>query len=210
MTSKCRWTLCRGGESSFSATTSRIDHLHFPRSHFFQLPIAALSNPLLPTPLPLLETRELCDAGILLAHLPHLPLTHLPTLSATRLSFSLALVQMSLFGGAAAPAAPAGTSNTTGDISKDIPINQPPEDSISDLRFSPTSDHLAVASWDNKVRIYEIGMNGQSEGKAMLNMDGPVMNCCWSPVSFILLSLAHSISMKFLVYLLEANISFFF
>lgn len=181
-----KWTVCGGGESSFSATTSRIDHLRFPRSHFFQLPNAALSTPILSTPLPLFEIWELCDAGVLFCRLHHLPLTHPPTLSATHPSFSLELVQMSLFGGAAAPAAAAGTSNTTGDISKDIPINQPPEDSISDLRFSPTSDHLAVASWDNKVRIYEIGMNGQSEGKAMLNMDGPVMNCCWSPVSSIL------------------------
>ncbi|KAJ5691500.1 hypothetical protein N7488_012235 [Penicillium malachiteum] len=88
---------------------------------------------------------------------------------------------MSLFGSAAAATASAGATNTTGDISKDVPLNQPPEDSISDMRFSPSSEHLAVASWDNKVRIYEIGSSGQSEGKAMLNLDGPALNCCWSP-----------------------------
>ncbi|KAJ6016719.1 hypothetical protein N7451_000098 [Penicillium sp. IBT 35674x] len=88
---------------------------------------------------------------------------------------------MSLFGAPAAAATTAGQTNTTGDISKDVTLNQPPEDSISDMRFSPTSEHLAVASWDNKVRIYEISPTGQSEGKAILNADAPVLNCCWSP-----------------------------
>ncbi|KAJ5827731.1 hypothetical protein N7447_004494 [Penicillium robsamsonii] len=87
---------------------------------------------------------------------------------------------MSLFGaGATAPAA--GQTNTTGDISKDVALNTPPEDGISDLRFSPTSEHLAVSSWDKKVRIYEINDQGQSEGKALFEHEAPVLNCCWSP-----------------------------
>lgn len=86
---------------------------------------------------------------------------------------------MSIF--SAAPSA--GQTNTTGDISKDVTLNQPPEDSISDLRFSPASEHLAVASWDKKVRIYEINEQGQSEGKALFEHEAPVLNCCWSPVS---------------------------
>lgn len=91
------------------------------------------------------------------------------------------LSQMSLF--ASGASASAGQANTTGDISKDVTLNHPPEDSISDLRFSPTSDHLAVASWDKKVRIYEINDQGQSEGKALFEHEGPVLNCAWSPVS---------------------------
>lgn len=86
-----------------------------------------------------------------------------------------------LFGAAATTTTAA--SNTTGDISKDVALNSPPEDSISDLRFSPASDHLAVASWDKKVRIYEINDQGQSEGKALFEHEAPVLNCCWSPVS---------------------------
>lgn len=89
---------------------------------------------------------------------------------------------MSLFG-AGASSASAGQTNTTGDISKDVALNAPPEDGISDLRFSPTSEHLAVASWDKKVRIYEINDQGQSEGKALFEHEAPVLNCCWSPVS---------------------------
>ena len=74
-------------------------------------------------------------------------------------------------------------SSTNGDISKDITLNTPPEDSISDLSFSSQSDHLAVASWDKKVRIYEIASTGQSEGKALFEHEAPVLSCCWSKVS---------------------------
>ncbi|KAH8693074.1 putative nuclear pore complex protein [Talaromyces proteolyticus] len=87
---------------------------------------------------------------------------------------------MALFGNVGATTAAAQTS-TTGDISKDVALNSPPEDSISDLAFSPVSNHLAVASWDKKVRIYEINDQGQSEGKALFEHEAPVLNCCWSP-----------------------------
>lgn len=93
-----------------------------------------------------------------------------------------------LFGSATAASSSTSAANTTGDISKDVALNQPPEDGISDMAFSPVSDHLAVASWDKKVRIYEINEQGLSEGKALFEHEAPVLNCCWSPVSFILLS----------------------
>lgn len=82
-----------------------------------------------------------------------------------------------LFGSAAASSA--GT-NQPGDISKDVALNSPPEDSISALRFSPTADFLAVASWDKKVRIYQVGNDGSSEGKAAIDFDGPALACAWS------------------------------
>jgi len=74
----------------------------------------------------------------------------------------------------------AANNPTQGDLSKDVAVSAPPEDSISDLRFSPQSDHLAVASWDKKVRIYEIDGNGNSQGKALFEHEGPVLSCCWS------------------------------
>ncbi len=74
------------------------------------------------------------------------------------------------------------TANTLGDLSKDVQLKMPPEDSISDLSFSPQSAHLAVASWDKKVRIYEINASG-GEGKAYFEHEGPVLSCDWSPVS---------------------------
>ena len=82
-----------------------------------------------------------------------------------------------LFGNSATSA-----SNTTGDISKDVALSNPPEDGISDLTFSPQSEHLAVASWDKKVRIYEINAQGGSDGKALFEHEAPVLSCCWSKV----------------------------
>ncbi|KAK5012797.1 RNA export factor gle2 [Cryomyces antarcticus] len=81
-----------------------------------------------------------------------------------------------LFGSGASSTA----NSTQGDISKDVQVKDPPEDSISDLAFSPVSDHLAVASWDKKVRIYEIDQQGNSQGKALFDHEGPVLSCCWS------------------------------
>ena len=73
-------------------------------------------------------------------------------------------------------------SNTTGDISKDVALVSPPDDSISDLAFSPTGAFLAVASWDKKMRIYQVTDQGTSEGKAQVDFDGPVLGCAWSSV----------------------------
>lgn len=95
---------------------------------------------------------------------------------------------MALFSAVGSSTATSQTS-TTGDISKDVALNSPPDDSVSDLAFSPVSEHLAVASWDKKVRIYEINDQGQSEGKAFFEHEAPVLNCCWSPVSRVCLVL---------------------
>jgi len=85
-----------------------------------------------------------------------------------------------LFGSAAASSSAA--SSAQGDLKNDVQMKDTPEDSISDLAFSPQSDHLAVASWDKKVRIYEIDAQGNSQGKALFEMDGPVLSCAWSRV----------------------------
>lgn len=68
-------------------------------------------------------------------------------------------------------------SSTVGDLKMDVALTSPPEDSISDIVFSPgaqANDYLAVSSWDKKVRIYEIDGNGKSEGKHMYEHEGPV------------------------------------
>ena len=88
---------------------------------------------------------------------------------------------MSLFG-AQSSAATTAANTAQGDLSKDIAVNSPPEDSISDIRFSPVAEYLAVASWDKKVRIYEVDQNGNTQGKALFDHEGPVLSCCWSKV----------------------------
>ncbi|KAF8478795.1 WD40 repeat-like protein [Gautieria morchelliformis] len=73
-----------------------------------------------------------------------------------------------------------GTSTQNSSTAKDIEVVDPPPDSISSLSWSPQGDFLAAGSWDNNVRIYEVGANGQSQGKAMYGHEGPVMSVCWS------------------------------
>jgi len=78
-------------------------------------------------------------------------------------------------------AAQASTSNTLGDLKQDVELGSPPEDSISDLAFNPNpndpKDFLAVASWDKRVRVYEILSNGQGQGKVQIEHEGPVFSC---------------------------------
>ncbi|KAL4062201.1 WD40-repeat-containing domain protein [Scleroderma yunnanense] len=63
---------------------------------------------------------------------------------------------------------------------KDIEVADPPSDSISSLAFSSAADYLAVGSWDNHVRLYEVGAGGQTQGKAMYGHQGPVLSVCWN------------------------------
>lgn len=82
-------------------------------------------------------------------------------------------------------AANTSTASALGDLKQDVALSDPPTDSISDLAFSPaanTPDFLAVASWDNKVRIYEIAQNGQSQGRHVYEHSQPVLNCDFSKV----------------------------
>lgn len=96
----------------------------------------------------------------------------------------VSLIEMSLFGSSAAPAS--NPNPAQGDTSKDVAVKDPPEDSISDIRFSPVAEYLAVASWDKKVRIYEIDQQGQSKGLAFFEHQGPVLSCAWSKVKAVL------------------------
>ncbi|KAE9408488.1 WD40 repeat-like protein [Gymnopus androsaceus JB14] len=65
----------------------------------------------------------------------------------------------------------------------DIAISNPPSDSISSLAFSSKADYLAVGSWDNSVRVYEISPQGQSQGRAMYSHQAPVLSVCWNEAS---------------------------
>ncbi|KAH9029831.1 Poly(A)+ RNA export protein [Lactarius pseudohatsudake] len=77
-----------------------------------------------------------------------------------------------------------GASSTSANVSstaeKDVEVSDPPPDAISSLAFCPVADFLAVGSWDNNVRIYEVGANGQTQGKAMYGHQGPVLSVCWN------------------------------
>lgn len=70
-------------------------------------------------------------------------------------------------------------------FAKDYELNPAPTDSISDLSFSPVNDLLAVSSWDNQTRIYDVQLNTfnssiNAQPKTSVTHDQPVLTCAWS------------------------------
>jgi mRNA export factor len=91
----------------------------------------------------------------------------------------------SLFGSSSSASSAATLS---GELSKDVTLTSPPEDSISELSWSSKANFLAVASWDGKVRVYDVTQDSAGEGKALINFDGAALSCAWSKVCRTLLS----------------------
>lgn len=87
-----------------------------------------------------------------------------------------------LFGKPATPA-----SGVTGDLANDVQLASPPEDSISALSWSPVANHLAVSSWDDKVRIYDVTNAKTGNGVAAIDFGGPVLSCDWAKVCSLFL-----------------------
>lgn len=75
------------------------------------------------------------------------------------------------------------TPSTVGSIANDVALPTDGCDTISSVRWSPTSDHIAAASWDGKTRVYEVGKDGNGRGVALLTLEGPAFSCDWSKVS---------------------------
>ncbi|KAI8978485.1 WD40-repeat-containing domain protein [Pilobolus umbonatus] len=63
---------------------------------------------------------------------------------------------------------------------KDFEVSPAPTDSVSDLDFSPTADFLAVSSWDNQVRVYEVQPSGISVPKTAYSHESPALCVTWS------------------------------
>ncbi|KAH3685778.1 hypothetical protein WICPIJ_003241 [Wickerhamomyces pijperi] len=72
------------------------------------------------------------------------------------------------------------TTATEADLANDVIVANPPEDTISDLSFSPQADFFVASSWDNKVRIYEVTPTGQTEGRALYEHEAPVLSARWT------------------------------
>lgn len=64
-----------------------------------------------------------------------------------------------------------------------IEVSQPPNDSISCLKFSPEcipQTFLIGTSWANDIRCWEIAENGTSVPKSCKQHEAPVLSACWS------------------------------
>lgn len=77
------------------------------------------------------------------------------------------------------------SSPTSKDVSVAGDKIVPPDakDTISALRWSPVSSHLAASSWDGKVYVYDIGNDLAAKNVAVLDTADPVLSCDWSLVS---------------------------
>lgn len=65
----------------------------------------------------------------------------------------------------------------------DITLPSDGEDTIASLSWSPVRDHLAAASWDGKVRIYDVSSTGHAQRVSTLLAEQPALSCDWAKVS---------------------------
>ncbi|KAF9257717.1 WD40 repeat-like protein [Marasmius fiardii PR-910] len=65
--------------------------------------------------------------------------------------------------------------------SSQFPLPSPPFDSVSQVKFSPTSnDQLLISSWDTTVRFYDVGDDpGKSQQKCKFDHRAAVLSCCF-------------------------------
>lgn len=87
----------------------------------------------------------------------------------------------------ARPSAPtaATTATVTGSTANDVQVTDGPTDTISELRFSGQANHLASASWDGKVFVYDHTQVPSGTPVAQMDFDKPVLTCDWSPVRIV-------------------------
>lgn len=91
-------------------------------------------------------------------------------------SASISIQMAGIFGGQANPLGPQPTLTDF----PDVDLVSPPPECISSIAFSPVADYLAVGSWGPDVRIYEIGSQAQSQGRALAPHPGTVLDLCWT------------------------------
>ncbi|KAI1412947.1 WD40 repeat-like protein [Hypoxylon sp. FL1857] len=73
------------------------------------------------------------------------------------------------------------SSPIQGSLSMDVTLPADAEDTISSVSWSPVANHLAAASWDGKVRVYDVNANdGTARGVAGLVGVAPVLDCDWA------------------------------
>lgn len=57
-----------------------------------------------------------------------------------------------------------------------LEFENPIEDAVSRLRFSPQSNNLLVASWDSYLRLYDVESSSLS---LELNSQAALLDCCF-------------------------------
>lgn len=82
-----------------------------------------------------------------------------------------------------------GTTNPN-NANKDFDVPGAPDDTVSCLQFAPKANFLAASSWDNSIRVWEVGKQQQTYTDFSLQAvpklqqmaEGPVLSCYWHDV----------------------------
>src|SRR2546421_696763 len=65
-------------------------------------------------------------------------------------------------------------------LAQQIELNNPPQDAISSIRYSPTTPtHLLVASWDKNVYLYDTHAEPGGKVLKVIAHEAPVLDVCW-------------------------------
>lgn len=73
-----------------------------------------------------------------------------------------------------------------GSLDKDVDFPHGPTDTVSSLRWSPLSNHVAASSWDGKVYIYDANNSTSTasiKAVAAITAMAPFLDCDFSKVS---------------------------
>lgn len=67
-----------------------------------------------------------------------------------------------------------------------LELQNTPADTISALAWSPVANHLAVASWDKTLRIYDVQVTGMATNsvnavpRSLFSLQTPILSCAWT------------------------------
>ena len=70
-------------------------------------------------------------------------------------------------------------------VVKEIELNEPPKDGVSNLVFSPTGHLLLATSWDCSIRVYDTVSNGLSH---LSYSKAPVLDACFGETNAVVFS----------------------
>ena len=62
----------------------------------------------------------------------------------------------------------------------DVNVPNSPKDTVSAIRWSPTSNMFMATSWDKTASIWEVGMNGILP-RLSTTGTAPILSCAWMP-----------------------------
>lgn len=62
----------------------------------------------------------------------------------------------------------------------DLVVGNSPNDTVSQLLFSPVNNMLLASSWNKELAIYDIGAQGQTQLKIKQAHSHPILSCDWN------------------------------